>query len=241
MFSNKLVAQLNTRSFNFFVPYTPLKHNYRVFISPFLEYGAQKFVSRRTNRTFYSARSIRMAREVGRKRINIRSFRRNRNKPIPLIFAFSRLMCQKFSLSLSLSRHAPVNYVRSISFLTLSTRKFSRHFEIMNRDPRAERAPNVASDAFLFSPFPSSPTGSSISAKRTFMDIQNRIFFFLFLFSSVLFPKVSLLQFHRSSSIDSKWIEKKKRVDCLREIIISCCVVRNFLFFKISKQKDGKM
>lgn len=113
---------------------------------------------------------------MARKRINIRSFRRNRIKPIPLIFAFSRLIYQKFSLSTY--GHTPVNYVRSISFLTLSTRKFSRHFEITNRDPRAERAPNVASDAFLFSPFPSSPTGSSISAKRTFMDIEFSFFFF---------------------------------------------------------------
>lgn len=102
-------------------------------------------------------------------------------------------------LSLSTYGHTPVNYVRSISFLTLSTRKFSRHFEITNRDPRAERAPNVASDAFLFSPFPSSPSGSSISAKRTFMDIEFS-FFFLLCFVSC----VSLFQLDRSSFIDSK-------------------------------------
>lgn len=87
-----------------------------------------------------------------------RSFRRNRIKPIFLIFALIFSLNISEILSLSLSRHA-INYIRSISFLTLSTRKFSRHFEIMNRDPRAERAPNVASDAFLFSPFSSSQLG----------------------------------------------------------------------------------
>lgn len=188
MFSNKLVAQLNTRSFNFFVPYTPLKHNYRVFISPFLEYGAQKFVSRRTNRTFYSARSIRMAREVGRKRINIRSFRRNRNKPIPLIFAFSRLMCQKFSLSLSLDMHRLITFDRSVFLLYPrgSFRAISKSWTvILERNARQTwRAMH-----FYFHHFPLRQLGVPFLRRERLWIYRTEFFSLFFFFPLFCFPK----------------------------------------------------